>query len=415
MNKYLKYGLIVVLFLGIGAGLYYFIGNPFLTEKAASEGDELYTCSMHPQIIRNEPGNCPICGMTLIKKVKENTAIDENSIEAQLKPTDEYIIGNFETVSVIDSAISSEIKLPGIIAYNPNSAVNIAAWVGGRIEKIYVNYKFQKIQKGQKLFEIYSPEILTEQQNYLFLISQDADNIGLISAAEKKLLLYGMTQSQITSLKKSKNTNPIISVYSTATGIISGTEGMMASQNTSMSSSSRSTETLGIKEGDYVKKGQIVFKLLDTKKVWGVFNVLQGYNKLIYLKQPISIITEAGESSSLEAKIDFIETELDPLERTNRIRVYINNTQNYPIGLRLTGVIKSKPIEGMWLLKTAVVTTGNKQVVFLKTEINFKSKVIETGIEMNEFIQVLSGLTNSDKVAKSAGYLIDSEGFIKTK
>ncbi len=415
MPKYLKYSLIAVLFLGIGFGLLYFVGNPFSHKEKPSEHDELYTCSMHPQIIRNEPGNCPICGMKLIKKPHENAAIDANSINAQLKPTDEYIIGNFDTVSAIDTAISSEIKLPGIIAYDQNSAINIAAWAGGRIEKMNVNYKFQTIQKGEKLFEIYSPELLTEQQNYLFLILQDADNKSLISAAEKKLLQYGMTQQQISGLRKSKRINPIISIYSPAAGIIAGTESMLSSQGTSMQSVSQSTETLTIKEGDYVQKGQIIFKLLGNKKVWGLFNVLQGFNKLIYLNQPISIITETAENNPIEAKVNFIETELDPTERTNRIRVYLNNTQNYPIGLRLTGIIKSKPMRGTWLLKTAVVSTGNKQIVFLKTDSNFKSQEIETGIEMNEYIQVTNGISISDKVAKDAGYLIDSESFIKTE
>ncbi|MDI1235100.1 MAG: efflux RND transporter periplasmic adaptor subunit [bacterium] len=415
MHKYLKYGLIAVLFIGIVIGLFFLANNLFSNKKPSSHQDEQYTCSMHPQIIRNEPGNCPICGMKLIKKVNGNKTIDKNSIDAQLKPTNEYIIGDFEIVSPIDTAISSEIKLPGIIAYNPNSALNIAAWAGGRIEKMYVNYKFQKIQKGQILFEIYSPELLTEQQNYLFLVAHDANNAGLISAAEKKMLLYGMTTSQIAGLRKSSHTKPIISVYSTATGIIAGTESMTASLGISMQRTSQTTEVLSIKEGDYVQKGQIIFKLLDTKKVWGIFNVLQGYNQYIYLNQLISIITETAENNVIQAKINFIETELDPSERTNRIRVYLNNTQNYPVGLRLTGILKSKPISGMWLPKTAIVTTGNKQVVFVKIADNFKSKAIETGIEMNEFIQVLNGLLMTDKVAKNAGYLIDSESFINTE
>jgi Cu(I)/Ag(I) efflux system membrane fusion protein len=370
---------------------------------------------MHPEIIRSEPGDCPICGMTLVNKVNGSEAIDQNSIEAQLRPTNEYVVGNFETISPIDTVISTKINLPGILAYNSNSAINIAAWVGGRIEKMYVNYKFQKIQKGQKLFEIYSPELVTEQQNYLFLISQDADNKALISAAEKKLLLYGMSQSQIGELRKSKKINPVISVHSTATGIISGTEVVMNSKSTSMQSSEQTTQALGIKEGDYVQKGQIVFKLLDTKKVWGIFNVLQSNNTFIYLNQPITIVTETANNNPLVAKVDFVETELDPSERTNRIRVYLNNTQNYPIGLRLKGVLISKPIRGIWLLKTAVVTTGSKQVVFQKIGNNFKSKEIETGIEMNEFIQVLNGISSSDRVAKNAGFLIDSESFIKTE
>ena len=114
-------------------------------------------------------------------------------------------------------------------------------------------------------------------------------------------------------------------------------------------------------------------------------------------------------------KVDFIQTQLSSSERTNRIRVYLNNTQKYPIGLRLQGILQSKPISGLWINKTAVVSIGNKSIVFIKLNNGFKTYEIQTGMETNNSVQVIKGLTSTDKIAKNAQYLIDSESFIKTE
>jgi len=376
---------------------------------------EFYTCSMHPEIIRDKPGNCPVCGMTLVKKVSKNQEYDNNDINTQLKPTDKIIIGNYETTTPKDTSITSEIKLPGVIAYDPNSASNIAARVGGRIEKMYVNYKFQAVNKGQKIFDLYSPELLTEQQNFIYLITNDPSNTAIIKAAKSKLMLYGMTNNQINTIASNKSVNPIISIVSPSSGIISGTENMTSNTANPMQSNITTTELLTVKQGDYIKKNETVFKLFNTSKVWGVFDVLQGYNAHVYINQPIQIFTEASDSNFIEGKVNFIETQLKTSDRTNKIRVYINNNQKYPIGLRLQGILQTKPLKGLWISKTAVVSIGDKKIVFIKINNGFKAHEIQTGTEISDRIQVINGMTLKDKIAKNAAYLIDSESFIKTE
>ncbi len=376
--------------------------------------NEVYTCSMHPQIIRDKPGNCPICGMTLVKKATENQDVDNHSIEDVLKPTDNFVVGNYETTTVKDTAISSVINVSGYIDYDPNSAVNIAAWVSGRIERMYVNFKFQKVSKGQKLFDLYSPELLTEQQNLIYLVTNDAENVAIINASKQKLLLYGMTQSQINSLISSRKAKPEITIYSPASGIIDGTESMVNAGNTSMQNVS--TEVLSIKEGDYIKKSQVVFKLINTNKVWGIFNINQGDNSLIKQGQSISITTELDEKTAFDARINFIETQLNPTDKTNRIRVYLNNASlKLPIGLRLEGTVNTNSIQGIWLHKEALINIGNKKIVFIKVNGGFKATAIKTGLEINRYVQVLDGVSMEDKIAKKAHYLMDSESFIKTQ
>jgi Cu(I)/Ag(I) efflux system membrane fusion protein len=415
MNKYIKYSLAFIGIFIIGIAIYFFAKKSD-NHSEMEHQNEVYTCSMHPEIIRDEPGNCPICGMTLVKKVTDNNSIDDSSIDNLIKPTDNFIVGKYQTTTAIDTTISSEINLPGIVAYDPNSSVNIAARMNGRIEKMYVNYKYQKVNKGQKLFDLYSPELLTEQQNFIYMVSNDVENPSIIDASRQKLLLYGMTQNQINALSNSKKVNPQITIYSPDSGIIDGTGTMVNTTNPVMQSASNNTATLDVKEGSYIKKGEIIFKLLNTDKVWGIFNVIQGYNSLIKANQSIRITSELDKDEFMDAKINFVETQLNAADKTNRIRVYLNNNKlKLPIGLRLQGVVKTNAIKGIWIQKQSMVSIGNKKIVFLKMDNGFKASSIKTGIEIDDFIQIMEGISVKDTIAKNAQYLIDSESFIKTE
>lgn len=455
MKKINTYGLALLVLITIIFVGYYFIVNKTLHSENSNPRD-IYTCSMHPEISSNKPGNCPICGMTLVKKINKNhtdhvdkskaytcpmsqdsvfsdttgkcpkcgmdliintnqiLTTHEENIDHLLKPTDHFIVGNYETTTAIDSTISNEINLPGIITYDLNSAVNISARVSGRIEKLYINYKYQQVSIGQKLFELYSPELLTEQQNFIYLISNDDQNTAIVKASKQKLLLFGMSENQINALKISKKANPIISIYSPATGIISGTEKMELPNNSVMQNSSNITETLNQKEGSYINKGEIVFKLLNTNKVWGIFNISQGNNNFVRVGQAIKITTEFD--AMILAQVNFLETQLNSSEKTNSIRVYLNNAaKKLPIGLRVQGKIKMPPSKGIWLQKQAFVSVGTKKIVFLKMNNGFMAKAIKTGMETSDYIQVLEGISVKDSIAKNAQYLTDSESFIKAE
>jgi len=415
MNRYLKFAILFLVVVFIGIAIYFFATKSGKHSEMEHQ-NEVYTCSMHPEVIKDKPGSCPICGMTLVKKVTEDHSEKNDSINDLLKPTDSFVVGNYQTTTVKDTVINSEISLPGIVSYDPNSSVNISARISGRIEKMYVNYKYQKVTKGQKIFEIYSPELLTEQQNFIYLISNDSQNTSIINSAKQKLLLYGMSNNQVNTLASAKKVNPVIVIYSPANGIITGTEKMTSSSVSPMSNTSSNTETLDVKQGNYITKGEVVFKLANTDKVWGIFNVLQGYNSLIKINQSIDISSELDEKNNIYAKINFIETQLNSTDKTNKIRVYLNNlTLKLPIGTRLQGIVQLNSTKGLWLQKQALVSLGNKKVVFQKLDNGFKATAIQTGLEMNDFVQIIGGISVGDTIAKNAQYLIDSESFIKTE
>jgi len=415
MNKYLKYSLWTIAVVMVGFTVYYFVekANNSVTHK---QKEEIYTCSMHPEIIRNEPDNCPICGMNLVKKVSESQPVESHSIEQLLKPTDGFVVGDFKTTTAKDTVLNSSVNLPGLVTYDPNSAVNIAARINGRIEKMYVHYKFQKVTKGQKLFDLYSPELLTEQQNFIYLVSNDSENTAILKALKQKLRLYGMSNNQINALATAKRINPVISIYSPVTGIVDGTDGMVSTSDGAMQNTTATTTALNLKEGDYITKNTVVFKLVNTNKVWGVFNVIQGYNSLIKVNQSIQISSELEADEIVNAKVNFIETQLNPTDKTNRIRVYLNNEKlQFPIGLRLQGKVETNAVKGIWLQKQSLVSLGNKKIVFIKKGNGFQTAEIKTGIEINGYVQIIDGISVADILADNAQYLIDSGSFIKTK
>lgn len=458
MKKYLKLGFVILLILIIGAIIYYtsirskhqnigtqmegtytcpmpqdsfFSDRPgecpkcgmtlVKTEEHDHSGDSenmtTYTCPMpEDSVFSDKPGICPKCGMTLIKTENLDPHTDDYNIEQLLKPTNQFVVGKYPVITAKDTAISGEINLPGVVAYDPDAAVNIAARISGRIEKMYVNYKFQTVRKGQKLFDIYSPELLTEQQNFIFLNSDDPENTSIIEASKQKLLLYGMTQSQISSMAKSKIANAQVTIFSPVEGIISGTESMSERNESGMSIKNNNTEALVVKEGNYIKKGEVVFKLLSTDRVWGIFNVMQGNSAFIMINQPVLITSEMNGMKPFSAKINYIETQFNSEDRSNRVRVYLNNKMlKLPIGLRLEGLVKISPVKGIWLDKKALVSTGTQKIIFTKKEGGFKAKAIKTGLEIGDFIQILSGISLKDELAQNAQYLMDSESFIKTK
>ena len=120
-----------------------------------------YTCPMHPEITRDAPGSCPICGMDLVLKEKENQKIKDIELEVLIRPTNEYVISTIPVTSIKKRAEEIEIEAFGKVAYDTKEIGSISARISGRIEKLYVRFRFQKVNKGQHILDIYSPEVVT--------------------------------------------------------------------------------------------------------------------------------------------------------------------------------------------------------------------------------------------------------------
>lgn len=376
-----------------------------------------YTCPMHPQIIKDQPGNCPICGMQLVKKETQSKKVADVHLDDLLKPTNEFVIASINTTTIQKREEEIEIEALGNISYDTRQVGTISARVGGRIEKLYVRYRYQKVSKGQKIMDIYSPEMMTAQQNLLFLIKNDPFNSSFIQAAKDKLLLLGMSEQQLQQVIKSQSPALTIAVYSNYSGHIHEAGG--ASMNTApgtMRDISTITEELPLKEGMYIQKGQTIFSVYNPDKAWVLLNIYAESQGLVKTGNAVRVVPETMPDKNFRATIDFIEPFYRKGNKTLTARVYFDNsTLKIPVGSQVRATIFGNTKDAYWLPKDAVVSLGLDKVAFIKIDGGFKARKIETGITHKNHIQVLSGLAVADSIAVNAQYLMDSESFIKLK
>lgn len=390
-------------------------GSTHNESTAANKGiKEIYTCPMHPQIIRNEPGNCPICGMSLVKKENANREISEVNLSTLLQGDNNTVVSSIPVTSMKLAEQEIQLDALGSVEYDTRFMKTISARISGRIEKLYIKYRFQQIRAGDKIMDIYSPELLTGQQNLLFLIKNDHENTALINAAKQRLLLLGMTNNQLARIISSGKAQNSISVYSTYSGHVHESGSMVgtAQQNIPVNT----TNELTIKEGMYLEKGQPIFQVNNIDKVWISLNFFPGENSLIKVGTPVTIIPETAPDQVIHATIGFIEPFFKNGSKTVSARVYLNNSKRMlTVGSQVKAIIKTKTADFNWLPKESVLSLGLNKVVFLKKGNVFEAHPVSTGITANNLIQITDGLNADDSVAENAQFLIDSEGFIRVK
>ena len=376
-----------------------------------------YTCPMHPQIIRSQPGDCPICGMTLVKQNDSHAAaLKDVQLENLLKPTNQFVVSNIPVTTIQQKSAGLQVKALGTVAYNTSSAGTISARVTGRIEKLYIRYKFQLVQQGQKIMEIYSPELLTAQQNLLFLLQHDAENTTLINAAKQKLLWLGMSNGQMQQVIQTRQMTYTVMVYSNYTGHIheANNENMAAPVSAVMKDVTLKTKELSVKEGMYVQKGQTIFTVFNPDKAWVILNIYAGDMGLVQKGANATITPETAPDKAFKSTINFIEPFYRANSKTLTARIDFNNTtMHIPIGSQVNALISAHVTNAYWLPVNSVVSLGIDKVVFIKEDGGFRARKIVTGITNNGDIQIISGLTANNQVATNAQYLMDSESFIK--
>ena len=388
-------------------------------ENAALSKEEMtgYTCPMHPQIHSDTTGTCSICGMQL-EKIKSATEPNAVSMEALLKPANEQVVASVPMVHMVDREEDIEMEAYGFITYDTRRAGVIAVNVAGRIEKLYVSYRFQHIDKGQKVMDIYSPEVLTAQQNLLFLLKNDPANTVMINAAKRKLLLLGMGNQQLTQVMQSGKPSFTIAVYSNFSGHIhesSNNANMITAGSATMKDAALVTEELPLKEGMYVQKEQSIFSVFNPTKAWAVINIFAGQAAMVKVGDKVRITPETDPQKDFMAAISYIEPFYRAGSKTLSARVYFDNSIfKIPIGSQVKATIFAGNRTASWLPEEAVLSLGLDKVVFVRSGESFAARKISTGIINKHLIQVLSGLKENEAVAANAQYLVDSESFIKT-
>jgi multidrug efflux pump subunit AcrA (membrane-fusion protein) len=403
-----------------------------------TEHADTYTCPMHPTVISDKPGTCPVCGMELVRKAQpgEEVEITEDLAKLLTSPS-EAVIASMKTIKGEYKSIPVSIEALGIVTYDTRNIYTISTRIGGRLEKVFVKYSFQQIRKGQKIAEIYSPELLTAQRELLFLVENDSENLALIQSAKERLKLLGATNSQINQLiqnKESKNTFVIYSPYdgyvlydTQATPVApmtaqagsrssaGMTDGMGGSSSTS-TPVSQSSSTIGsgdqlIREGSYVAAGQTLFKVVNLSALRVELNIASALTGTV--KKGGKVKLDFGDGHADEGTIDLVQPFFNEGQEFLTVRASTRMTDRLHIGHLVTAVIQSNAVEALWVPKDAVLHLGLDDVVFIKEKNVFKPKKVVTGIRTDNQVEIKQGLSSSDEIASNGQYLVDSESFIK--
>lgn len=356
------------------------------------------------------------CNNTVQKEIKSASgSIGNIPLETLLKPTDEFVVAALPVTTPQLKNIKIPVKAYGTIEYDTRAATTISARVSGRIEKMYIRYRYQPVEKGQKIMDVFSPEILTAEQNLLFLLQNDAGNTSFIQAAKEKLLLLGMSAGQLEQVIKSSKPLYSISIYSNSGGHVHEA-GMEHDGGSSINKSTEPavSQELSLKEGMYIQKGQTMLMLMDHHKVWAALQIFTSDQSLVKIGNPVMIIPEADTSKVITGKIDFFEPFYRTNSKTLTARVYFHNHSMLPVGSHVSANIFSDPRNAWWLPASAVISLGMNEVAFIKSSGGFIAHKIITGIRSDNLIQVTSGINEKDTVAVNAQYFIDSESFIRT-
>lgn len=383
-----------------------------------------YTCPMpSDSVFTNKPGKCPKCGMELIKIEEHSLHTAKGNAEDfdfLLKPTDEFAISTIPLSTMQDSTINVLVKALGVVSYDKNYVGSISSKVAGRIEKLFVKYKYQKVYRGQKIMEIYSPELLTEQQNLIFLLKNDNTNTTLIEASKQRLRLLGVADNEIQNVITTLKPNPYISIYANYTGHLhdAGEEREMQSNNTSMNIADAGLNNieLKIKEGMYVQKGQSVFSIFNQDNVYALLSIYNDDIPLIEKGNSVELTPESVSNNKIYGVIDFIEPFYRNESKNQTVRMYFNNNKlQLPIGSQVKATIMAKPQRSNWVASTSVLNMGLEKVVLKKYQNGLVPVKVNTGIKYNNLIEITEGLNPTDSIATNAQFLMDSESFIKIK
>ena len=358
--------------------------------------DVFYTCSMHPQIMQDRPGNCPICGMKLIQ-VEKKKGTDADAIML----SDQQIqLGNIQVDTVGKGIIGDETVLTATLNIDETKSNTVSARISGRIDRLYFKNQGDYINKGQKLYDLYSEELNNAKQEYILALEKQAtldnsiiDFKLLIQAAKNKLLLWGMSEAQIDELAKTKKAPTLTSFYSPESGYIT---------------------TLESHEGDYVPQGETIVRLANLSTLWAEAQVYTSQLSEIDRNGTATVqLPDLGKT--VNGKIQFVNPEIDPDTRINLIRVSIPNPGNQlRPGMPAYVVLKNRQRNSLTLPVDAVIRGEKMNMVWIEIDKNtFKSVMIETGLESNDRIEIKSGLKEGDVVVTTGAYLINSEYIFK--
>ena len=355
--------------------------------------DEFYVCSMDPQVMEKQPGMCPICKMPLAKvtiDTKQLHHVQINDVQARL--------ANIKVGVAAISPIGRGTSLNGIFAVNQNKTEQVSARIRGRVDRLYFKIAGSQVRKGDKLYDLYSRELLQAQEEYLLAIEKgkllSTGSADFVAAARNKLMLWGLNDTQVANLEKTGRPQITQTIYSRVSGII--------------------TE-IPLKDGDYVNEGGEIYKVADLGSLWVEAQLYT--NELAYLQegQKVEVVPEAFPDDHINGSVVFTNPELQQQSKINLVRIEVSNpNMRYRPGMQAHIMLRSDEKSALVLPRGAVIQNAKNSVVWVQSQKNtFEPRNVTTGIQDVDKIEILSGIKEGDSVVVSGAYLLNSEYIFK--
>ena len=366
---------------------------------AVAATNQMWTCSMHPQIMQPEPGDCPICGMDLIPAESGSDGL----MADQFKLTENAMaLANIQTTVVGKGNVEGNtIKLSGKIAENEEANAVQVSYFAGRIERLNVSFTGEEVRKGQLLATIYSPELYAAQQELITAASLKESQPALYKAVRNKLKLWKLSENQINQIEETGKVKENFPVYATVSGTV--------------------TEKL-VEQGDYIKQGQPLLKIANLNTVWGNFDVYENQIDRFKKGQEVMITTNAYPNKEFKGKVDFIDPVLNTKTRTVTLRVVLSNKDDvFKPGMFVTANIEgstAKNDEVLSIPTSSVLWTGERSVVYLKTNPDqpiFEMREIKLGNQIGNEYEVVEGLFVGNEIVTNGTFTVDAAAQLQGK
>ena len=351
-------------------------------------------------------------------------------------PTNRTVIARQKVIAPVYSDINFNIPGNGYIAFDTRRNRKVSVRVGGRIDRLYVKYNYQYVRKGEKILELYSPELNTYIEEYLYVLRQTNDTI-LQNRARQKLQLLGLTPAQIRQINQTGSASLTIPLYSAFEGYVlfnpSASSGMGTPRNASgsmgsgMSGTNNSPPSIqgsvlsdnSIREGMYVSNNQTLFWINDFKEAWGIIAFTKENEKYIHKGQPVVITSELLPDKPVQTSIQLIEQVYEGEQKFTQARVYIPNATGILKQNSLITATVSVPTKSLMVPAVSVYYLGKVAIVWVQVGTTkegnavFQSRVVKIGHRGDDKVEILEGLTQNEKIARDAGYLADGETIIQ--
>lgn len=369
------------------------------SDNSNKNNKEYWTCTMHPQVHKDGPGACPICGMDLIKKVVDDTAdvSSKSDMEGMITlTTNQQILANVSTIKIKKENLKKELTAYSYLDFVEQNRKTIPAKFNGRIQKLFIDKTGDYIKKGQALFEIYSPDLVQAQNDYLIALSNNKNqNSSLIEASKKKLELFGLTSNQIDELKNSGKINLTLTYYSPVSGTVIEKK---------------------VQEGMYVNEGTTIYEVAELSTLWNIAEVNETDLPIVKLGSKVKLKLKAYPGEEFTGRVTFIYPVINPQTRTVKTRSEFSSQSN-KLKPQMYGetIFSTDAGTGLLIPADAIIFSGNRNVVWVKTSDGmFETRNVQLGQKFGNKYQILSGLNEGEEVAASGGFLIDSESQLKT-